>query len=318
MRLYLIRRILNMIPLLFGVSLIIFFLFALTPGDFVDSNPKLTPEKAAELRALYGLDKPVLERYFIWLGNVLTGDFGFSLQHQMPVSELLNQYLWNSFLIAIVTLILTWTIALFVGVYSAVKQHSWFDALVTLGVFASMSFPSFFLGLLLIKFFAVDLKWLPVGGMVATGSQSTGWAYVWEVAQHMILPVTVLTVLGVGSLTRYFRTNMLEVIRQDFVRTARAKGLKEKVVVFKHALRNALLPAITLLAFELPGLFAGAIITEKIFNWPGVGQIHMQALEIRDYPVLMGITMLLSILTVVGNLLADLLYGVADPRVRLK
>lgn len=318
MAIYVLRRVLNMIPILIGVSVIIFFVFAMTPGDFVDSNQKLSPERQAELRALYGLDKPVLERYFIWMGNVLQGDFGYSMQHQIPVTSLLNQYLWNSFLIAVATLFLTWTIALFIGVFSAVRQHSWFDALVTLGVFATMSFPSFFLGLLLIKFFAVDLHWLPVGGMISTGSQTTGWAYVWEVAEHMILPVIVLTVLGVGSLTRYFRTNMLDVIRQDFVRTARAKGLKEKVVVYKHALRNALLPAITLLAFELPGLFAGAIITEKIFNWPGVGQIHMQALEIRDYPVLMGLTMLLSMLTIVGNLLADIMYGVADPRVRIK
>lgn len=318
MKKYIIRRLLLAIPTLLGASVIIFFVFALAPGDFVTTNVKLTAEKAHELRVLYGLDKPIIEQYFIWLGNLLQGNLGFSLQHHEPVSTVLGHYIWNSFYIAIVTLILTWSIAVAVGVISATKQYSLFDGLVTLGVFAAMSFPSFFLGLLLIKWFAVDFKLFPIGGMINTGSQSTGWAYIWEVAHHMVLPVTVLTMLSVGSLTRYFRTNMLEVIRQDFIRTARAKGLKERVVVYKHALRNALLPAITLLGFELPGLFAGAIITEQIFNWPGVGHIHLEALANRDYPVLMGFTMFLAALTVLGNLLADILYGVADPRIRLK
>ncbi|WP_010493488.1 ABC transporter permease [Paenibacillus elgii] len=318
MKSYIVRRLLLMIPMLVGASLLIFVVFAMTPGDFVDTNPKLTLERAQELRTLYGLDKPVLERYFIWLGNLLTGNLGYSMQYQEPVSDLLGKFIWNSFLIALVSMILTWTIALVVGVFSAVKQYSWFDGLVTLGVFAAMSFPSFFLGLLMIKIFAVDFGWLPPGGITNTGSQTVGWARVWEMAHHMILPVTVLTLLSVGSLTRYFRTNMLEVIRRDFVRTARAKGLKERVVLFKHALRNALLPAITLLGFELPGLFAGAIITEKIFHWPGAGYIYFGALSVRDYPVLMGFTMFLALLTVLGNLLADLLYGVADPRIRLK
>lgn len=318
MKRYILRRLFQLIPTLFGASILIFFLFALTPGDFVDSNPRLTPERAIELKALYGLDKPALGRYFVWLGNIFKGNLGFSLQHQEPVTTLLNQYMWNSFLIALVSLILTWLIAIMIGVLSAAKQYSWFDSLVTLGVFAAMSFPSFFIGLLLIKFFAVDLPIFPVGGMFNTGSESVGLARVWEVARHMVLPVIVLTMLSVGSLTRYFRTSMLDVIRQDFIRTARAKGLKERVVVFKHALRNASLPAITLLGFELPGLFAGAIITEKIFNWPGIGNIHLEALAIRDYPVLMGFTMFLAILTVLGNLIADILYAVADPRVRLK
>jgi peptide/nickel transport system permease protein len=315
---YIVRRLLYMILTLLGASVLIFALYALTPGDFVDSNPKLTEERKMELKAMYGLDKPVMERYFIWLGNAIRGDFGYSLQYQQPVASLLGQYIWNSFLIAAVSTVFIWLIAIVIGIVSATRQYSWFDSLVTVGAFAAMSFPSFFAGLLIIKFFAVDLGWFPPGGMLTTGSSVTGLAYLWEVLHHMFLPVVVLTMLGVGSLTRYFRTNMLEVIRQDFIRTARAKGLKEKVVVYKHALRNALLPAITLLGFELPALFGGAIITEKIFNWPGVGQLYMQAFSVRDYPLLMGFTMFLAILTVVGNLIADLLYGVADPRVRLK
>jgi peptide/nickel transport system permease protein len=170
----------------------------------------------------------------------------------------------------------------------------------------------------MIKVFAVDLKILPIGGMIDTGSNSTGVVYVMEVFRHMIMPVAILTLLSIGSLTRYFRTSMLEVIRLDFIRTARAKGLKERTVIFKHALKNALLPAITLLAFELPGLFSGAIITEQIFNWPGVGRVQLEALSFRDYPVLMAFTMFLSFLTIIGNFLADILYAAADPRIRLK
>lgn len=314
---YLLKRFLQMIPLLFGVSMIIFFLFALMPGDYFSSNRKLTPQRLAELRALYGLNKPVIERYFIWLKNVFHGDFGFSLQYTIPVTSLLNAYIWNSFIISFATLVLTWTIALVIGVYSATRQYSVFDRLVTLGVFASLSFPSFFLGLLLIKIFGVDLRLLPIGGMIDTGSSSTGIAYLLEVLRHMVLPVAVLTFLSVGSLTRYFRTGMLDVLRMDFIRMARAKGLKNRTVIFRHGLRNAILPAITLLAFELPGLFSGAIITEQIFSWPGIGKVQLQSLDARDYPVLMAITMLLSFFTILGNFLADVLYAVADPRIHL-
>ncbi|UUZ94859.1 ABC transporter permease [Paenibacillus sp. P25] len=269
MRGYMVKRSLHLIPTLFGASIVIFFIFALAPGDYIDSDVNLTPERAAELKALFGLDKPVLERYLIWLCNALRGDLGYSLQYQRPVMAVLKEYMLNSFLIASVSLILTWIIAVLVGVFSATRQYSWYDSLITLAVFGAMSFPSFFIGLLMIKWFAVDLGWSPIGGLQDTGSQSTGFAYLAEVARHMVLPVTVLTMLSVGSLTRHFRANMIDVIKQDFVRTARAKGLKEKTVVYKHALRNALLPAITLLGLEPPGLFSGAIITERIFTWPG-------------------------------------------------
>jgi peptide/nickel transport system permease protein len=288
------------------------------PGDYFDSFLRLNPSRLAELKALYGLDKPVIQRYFIWMSGIVSGNLGFSLKYQEPVTSLLNKYMWNSFIVAILSLIFTWTIALIIGVASAVKQNTWFDRIITVGVFVAMSFPSFFLGLLMIKFFAVDLNILPIGGMIDTGSTSIGLVHVLEVGKHMILPVTLLTLLSVGSLTRYFRSGMIDVLKMDFIRTARAKGLKEKTVIFKHALRNAILPAITLLAFELPGLFSGAIITEQIFNWPGVGHIQLEAVNTRDYPVLMSFTLLLATLTILGNLLADVLYAYADPRIRLK
>lgn len=315
---YIFKRLLYLIPTLIGASILIFFLYSLVPGNFVDSDMNLTLERKAELYALYGFDQPVIKRYFIWIGNLLQGDLGYSLQFQRPVDEVLGNYIWSSFIVALASLLLTWLIAILIGVVSAIRQYSVFDTFVTILVFAAMATPSFFLGLMIIKFFAVDLGWFPAGGIITTGSNYTGWAYYKDVAQHLVLPVLVLTMLGIGGLARYFRTNMLEVIKQDFVRTARAKGLKERVVVFKHALRNALLPAITLFGFELPALFSGAIITEQIFNWPGVGAVFMQAFTVRDYPLLMGFTMFIALLTVFSNLIADLLYGVADPRVRLR
>jgi peptide/nickel transport system permease protein len=318
MRNFILRRLLQTIPMLFLASLIIFMLFALTPGDFIDGNIRLTAQRAAELKALYGLDQPLLVRYFHWLTQLLQGNLGFSLQYQIPVSQLLNQYIWNSFLLASIALILYWGIALAIGIVSAMKPFSLFDHLISVVIFAAMSFPTFFLCLLLIKWFAVDLHWLPVGGMTNTGSEATGWEWVMQVAAHLVLPVIALVMLQAGSLTRYFRASMLDVVRMDFIRTARAKGLHERTVILKHALRNALLPIITLLGFELPGLFSGAIITEKVFNWPGAGHIHIDSLAARDYPVLMGFTLFLAVLTILGNLIADVLYAWADPRIRVR
>lgn len=314
---YLTKRLLYMLIILFAASLLIFCLYATTPGDFITGNIKLTAERKAELREIYGLNKPMLERYGLWMKNALHGDFGYSLAQQKPVLQLFNDYIWNSFLLAAVSTFLTWTIAVVIGVISAYKQYSWFDTLVMVAIFAAMSLPSFFIGLFLIKILAVDLKWLPPGGMITTGSNAVGFAYFKEVVRHMTLPVVVMTLLGLGSLTRYFRSNMIDVLKQDYIRTARAKGLKERKVLFTHALRNALLPAITLIGFELPALFGGSLIIEKIFNWPGIGQLYMQSFGLRDYPLLMGFTMFIAILTVIGTLLSDILYRVADPRVRL-
>ncbi|MGN7456516.1 ABC transporter permease [Paenibacillus pasadenensis] len=314
---YLIRRLSYMLLILLAASFLIFALYALTPGDFISGNIKLTPERKAELRMIYGLDQPLLDRYLTWMGNALRGDFGISLAQQKPVLTLFQDYIWNSFLLAAVSTFFTWLLAVVIGVLAAYRQYSWFDSLVMVLIFAAMSIPSFFIGLFLIKIFAVDLHWLPPGGMTTTGSNAEGWAYVLEVADHMALPAAVMTLLGLGSLTRYFRSNMIDVIKQDYIRTARAKGLPERKVLFTHALRNALLPAITLVGFELPALFGGSLIIESIFNWPGIGQLYMKSFGLRDYPLLMGFTMFIAVLTVVGTLLSDLLYRIADPRVNL-
>lgn len=320
MKQYIIRRLLQMIPTLIGISIIVFAISALVPGDFITAknSPNMTAEKAEQLRQIYGLDKPVVERYFVWAGNMIQGNMGDSLQHKQPVTKVVNNYVWNSFVIALVSLFLSWFIAVFAGVFSAKFQYSLFDKIVTLFIFLCMSLPSFFIGLLLVYIFSILLGIFPIGGMTTAGLVAEGWAHIKDVVYHMFLPTLVLTMLSTGSLTRYFRTGMLEVIRQDYIRTARAKGLKERTVIFKHALRNALLPAITLLGFELPALFSGAIILEKVFIWPGVGQVYLESISVRDYPFMLGFTVFLAVLTLLGNLLSDVLYGIADPRIRLK
>ena len=306
-----------MIALLLAISIIIFVLFAIMPGDFYSSNMRLSPERLAQLRAAAGLDKPIWQRYLIWLGNTLHGNLGYSMQYNEPVTHVMNTYMWNSFLVAVITLVLSWTLAVIIGVYSATHQYSLFDRIVTVLVFVSLSFPSFFIGLMMIKIFAVDLKILPTGGMFNTGSESTGFARILEVAHHLIMPVGILTFLSTGSLTRYFRSGMIDVLRADFIRTARARGIKEHAIVFRHALRNALLPMITMLAFELPGLFSGAIITEQVFNWPGIGHVQLDSVTARDYQLMLTITLFLAALTILGNFLADIGYKLADPRIRL-
>ncbi|TVX94448.1 ABC transporter permease [Paenibacillus agilis] len=313
-----IRRLLQTIPTLIGVSIVLVLIFHLIPGNFVDSNPTISKERATELKEMYGLNDPVHIKYIKWTQGVLKGDLGYSISHKQPVTTIIDRYVWNSVLIAGAVMVLSWIIAIIVGVFSAVRQHSFFDGVITFLVFAVMSLPSFFLGLLAIKLFAVDMRIFPIGGMTTTGANYEGWAHVWDVLEHMILPVIVLTALNVGGLTRYFRTSMLDVIKQDFIRTARAKGLKERTVIFKHALRNAMIPAITLLGFEIPSLFAGAMITESIFNWPGIGGVFLDAITARDYFLMLGYTFFIAFLTIIGNVVADLMYRVVDPRVRMK
>jgi peptide/nickel transport system permease protein len=322
MKQYIIRRLLQSIPTIVGASILIFLVISLAPGDVItakfNSDPNITPERMAELRSLYDLDRSLPERYINWAKNIVKGDLGDSFYYHKPVTKVINTFIWNSFIMAVCVLILQWIVASIVGIIAAIKQYSVYDSLVTLIVFIAMSFPSFFLGLLLLKWFAVDYRIFPLSGMISTGSSYTGLAYAWDVMKHLALPVLTLTLLHIGSLTRYIRTSMLEVIRQDYVRTARAKGLKERAVVFKHALRNALLPLITLFALELPGLFGGAIITERIFNWPGIGKVVLDGIYQRDYPLIMGFTLIIAALTIAANILSDVLYGVADPRIRLK
>lgn len=310
-----------MIPILLGVSIIVFLLVAAIPGDAIDAKfgqSKLTPERIAEMKAFLGLDQPVGIRYVNWLKNALTGNFGFSIQYNEPVSHVIHTYIWNSFLLAIVSFVLEMVIAIPIGIYSATKVHSAFDVIFTIVAFAGISLPSFFLALLLQKTFSVDLGWLPLDGMSSVGVAMGPLQQVGDVFLHMILPTVTLTVMGIGGTMRYVRTSMLEVINQDYIRTARSKGLSERVVIYKHAFRNASIPIVTFIGGALPGLFSGAMITETVFGWPGIGKIFLASITQRDYMFIMGYVMLLAVLVMIGNLLSDILYSVVDPRIRLK
>lgn len=317
---YLGRRFLQMIVVLFGVSVLIFGVIAKAPGDYVSANGNMnmTAEKKQELKESMGLDKPILQRYVIWMKNSLKGNFGDSLKFKQPVISVIDTYVWNSFTLSICSFIASIIIAIPIGIVSATKQYSLVDSLFTILALIGISLPAFFLGLLVVKFFAFDLKIFPIGGMISTGTNYSGLKYIKDVAEHMVLPFLVLTVASLGSLMRYTRTSMLEIIRQDYIRTARAKGLKESVVIYKHAFRNALIPIVTIVGLSLPGLFSGAMITETIFSWPGIGKIAFDCLAARDFPFLMAFNMMMAVLTLLGNLIADISYALVDPRIRLK
>ena len=317
---YTVKRILKMIPTLLIISILLFKVIDLAPGNFLDTkvNPNMTVEKLEQLEAVYGFDKPFGERYVNWLKKAVKGDFDESLKLRQPVSEIIKDYAWNSFVLAGTAFLLSILIAIPLGIVCATKQYSLADKATTILTFVSISLPSFLLGLMLINAFSLKIKLFPIGGMTTAGSNLTGAAYYKDVLIHMVLPVVSLTILQAGSLIRYVRTAMLEVINQDYIRTARAKGLKEKVVIYKHALRNGLIPVITYIGMSLPGLFAGALITETIFVWPGIGRIGYAAILNRDYTLLMGFNMFMAVLTLMGNLLSDILYAVVDPRIKLK
>ena len=317
---YTVKRILKMIPTLLIISILLFKVIDLAPGNFLDTkvNPNMTVEKLEQLKEVYGFDKPFGERYVNWLKKAVKGDFDESLKLRQPVSEIIKDYAWNSFVLAGTAFLLSILIAIPLGIVCATKQYSLADKATTILTFVSISLPSFLLGLMLINAFSLKIKLFPIGGMTTAGSNLTGAAYYKDVLIHMVLPVVSLTILQAGSLIRYVRTAMLEVINQDYIRTARAKGLKEKVVIYKHALRNGLIPVITYIGMSLPGLFAGALITETIFVWPGIGRIGYEAILNRDYTLLMGFNMFMAVLTLMGNLLSDILYAVVDPRIKLK
>lgn len=316
---YIAKRILKMIPILIIISAIIFGIVCLTPGDFVDakSNPNMSAEKIEQLKSIYGLDKPVPVRYVNWLKGVVKGDLGESLKYRQPVTSLINQYVWNSFYLAATAFVLSLFIAIPLGIISAVKQYSILDKTVTFFTFFTMSVPTFFIALILIKVFSLNMNILPIGGMSTSGSNLTGFAQFKDVLLHMVMPIVTLLIIQIGSTTKYVRTAMLEVIRQDYIRTARAKGLKEKVVIYKHALRNGLIPIVTLIGLSIPGLFSGALITETIFVWPGIGKMGYDAIINRDYILTIGFAVFMAVLTLLGNLLADVLYAVVDPRIKL-
>jgi len=313
---YLLRRLLIAIPSLLGISIVLFAVLALAPGDpFGDlaSNPNVPPEVAAGLRAKFGLNDPIAFRYVHWLAAMLHGDWGFSFVSRMDVDTLIAQRLPATLFIIGSSQILALLIALPVGVYSAVRPYSVFDQIANLLAFVGFSLPTFFTGLLFILLFSIYLDWLPF--VFRTDLGATGWQWYWEEFKQAVMPIAVLALVQAASWTRYVRSSVLEVIRLDYVTTARAKGLPERLVIAKHVVRNALIPVVTLVALQMPALFGGAIVTEQIFRIPGIGSLLISSILANDTPVIMAVTFVFACLVILFNLIADVLYGWLDPRI---
>jgi peptide/nickel transport system permease protein len=313
---YLLRRLAIAIPSILGISIVLFGVLALAPGDpfsELASNPNVPPEVALALRAKFGLDDPLFVRYFHWLAAMLHGDWGFSFVSRMDVSTLILQRLPTTLLVIGSSQLLALAIALPVGVLSATRPYSVFDQVANTLAFIGFSLPTFFTGLLLILLFSITLDWLPFVYRADLGV--TGWRWVWEEFRQAAMPVAVLGLFQGASWTRYVRSAVLDVIRLDYVTTARAKGLAERVVVLKHVVRNALTPVVTLVALQMPAVFGGAIVTEQIFRVPGIGSLLISSMLANDTPVIMAVTFVFACLVILFNLIADLLYGCLDPRI---
>lgn len=319
---YILRRILLAVPILLGASTIIFFLMHAAPGDPTTiylSNPNIDPAVVEQMRRNLGLDQPVHIQYFKWITSFLTGEFGYSFSQHRPIAEILKDTIPNTLLLSSVALVIIFAIGVVVGTVQAVRQYSWVDNLATVTSFFIYSMPSFWLGLMLILLFALKLQWLPASQMTSVNySFLSPSDQIVDRLKHLLLPAAALGFGGAAAVARYMRSGMLDQIRQDYVRTARAKGLSERSVVFKHALRNALIPVVTLLGLYIPFLMGGSVLIETIFAWPGMGRTIVTAIFQRDYPVVLATAFVISIMVILGNLVADVLYSVVDPRVTVE
>jgi len=313
---YLIRRLLIAIPSLLGISIVLFTVLALAPGDPFEemaTNPNIPPEVRMALREKFGIDDPVYVRYIRWLTAMMQGDWGFSFASRVNVDDLILQRLPATIFVVGSSQILALMIALPVGIYAATRPYSIFDQIANTFAFIGFSLPTFFTGLLFILVFSIWLDWLPF--VFRTDIDATGWRWFWEQFKQAIMPVAVLGLFQGASWTRYVRAAVLDVVRLDYVTTARAKGLAERVVIVKHVVRNALIPVVTLVMLQMPAVFGGAIVTEQIFRVPGIGSLLIDAILRNDTPVIMAVTFVFACLVVAFNLIADLLYGWLDPRI---
>ena len=320
MRNYIIRRTLQLIPLFLGIALISFLLLSLVGDPFrqLMMDPHVRPEDIARLKHAWGFDKPVVIRFFYWLAAVLKGNFGISIMGAgKPVSYMLKHAIGWTLKFSIASLILAFVVGVPLGIYSALHQYSISDYILTFFAFFGMSMPTFWFAFILMMIFGAKLHWLPIGGVMSAGMETAPFIQrMLDEAKHFILPVIVLSLFEMGSWMRYARSSVLEVTKMDYVRTARAKGLPERAVVYKHILRNALIPIITLLGLTLPAVISGATITETVFSIPGMGRLTYIAIINNDFPVAMACLLLGSVLLILGNFIADLLYAVVDPRIK--
>ena len=315
-RQYVIRRLLVMIPSLLGISVILFCVLAMAPGDpFAElaANPAIPPEVAASLRAKFGLDDPVWMRYLHWIGAMVHGDWGFSFASRVDVDKLILQRLPTTLIVIGAAQLLAIVVALPVGVLAGTRPYSLFDQVANTLAFVGFSLPTFFTGLLLILVFSVKLDWLPI--VYNSDLHSTGWQWLWEQIRQSIMPVAVLGLFQGASLVRYVRSAVLDVVRLDYVTTARSKGIGEQKVIVRHVVRTALIPVVTLVALQMPIIFGGALVTEQIFRVPGIGSLLISAMLANDTPVVMAVTFVLACLVVFFNFIADVIYGWLDPRI---
>lgn len=323
---YIIKRILNLIPVMLIISVTIFGVVNMMPGDQVEAylgtGSRVTMEQKERIREELGLNKSLPEQYVRWMGRICTGDLGTSIKLKQPVGSLINDYVWNTFLLNIISLIVAVIISIPIGIKQATKKYSKFDNFWTVFSLIGISVPTFFFALLLVFLVARNIPWIPINGMKNVSMAAFGYSSIFaewaDIASHMILPVIVLAFGSFATLSRYVRSAMIDVINQDYIRTARAKGLKEKVVIYRHAFRNALIPLVTLLGMYIPSLFSGAIILESVFIWPGIGKLLIDSINGRDNSVVTACLMFSAILMVLGNLLSDVLYSIVDPRIKVE
>jgi len=317
---YAINRIVAMVPILVLISILVFSLLKAMPGDPLDqmlqNNPDFTYEDYMRLRAIYGLDDPIYVSYFKWASQLVQGNLGYSRQYKIPVQNLVGPRLQNTLILSVTSLLFALTLALIIGVISAVKQYSVFDYSSMAFAFFGFSVPNFWMALMLIVLFSVNLHWLPPGGIQSSDVAPGFWNLVTDRAKYLIMPIVITALAEMASWTRYTRNSLLDVLQLDYLRTARAKGLTEQAVVIKHALKNSLLPLVTVVGASFSQFFAGAVITETVFSYPGIGKLLFDSVMGNDFVVSMAILMMLASIVLWGNLLADLLYGWIDPRIR--
>lgn len=318
MKKYILKRILQSIPILIGITLLTFFIMQLTPGNPMQTmiNPKISPAELVKAERSLGFDKPIIIQFFSWFKEILRGNLGYTVKSGQPVAGLILQRLPATLLLTTTSFILSFVVGVPLGVYSATHKYSKADYGLTVFAFIGISIPSFFFGIALIYLLAVKLNWFPTSGLSTINFVGIGFGAFIDRVKHLVLPAVVLALPNLATVMRFTRSSMIEVLTNDYIRTARAKGLSKKAVQYRHALRNALIPVITIIGLSIPFLFGGAYITETIFNWPGMGSLGINAITAREYPVIMGLNLFTSILVLAGNLVADILYAWADPRIR--
>ena len=312
---YIGRRLILAVITFFGITIVVFFLSYMAPGtplDYLMADPSMTPEELARRAVQLGLDQPVYRQYLSWLGELLKGNLGFSYRTYRSVMEMIGERLGNTLLLTGTSLILAYLAAIPIGIYSARKPYSLGDYVYSTSALIAMALPGFFVGMFFIFLFSVKLNWLPMSGMYTNTANRSFW----DLIKHLLMPAVCLAIQQIGTFMRQMRSNMLEVLGEDYIRTARAKGLSEHRVIYVHALRNALSPMVTLFGTSIPFLVGGAVVTEQVFTWPGIGTLMIDSITARDYPVIIGISVVVAVTVLIGNLIVDLLYGVLDPKIR--